>query len=361
MAHSASLGPKRRLANAIDWLRREFFSSWINAAFTLLFAAFIYWAISSIFDWMVLDAVWRLSDRALCGHGAGACWAVIEDRWRLIFFGLYPYEEQWRSSIACLAVIATIVCSCLPIFWSMLRLALLWITGFGIFFVFMHGGIAGMSVITTEQWGGLSLTLFIFASVFLVGMPLAVLFALARRSTMPVIAKGMGLFIDLVRSLPLLAILFSAAVVIPILVPDWLQGTKLARVILAYAVFFAAYQSEIIRSGFQAIPHGQEEAARAMGMPYLSVVFDILLPQAFRKTLPSSINQAVVTFKETSIVTIIGFFELMASGKAVIGTDEWGAQFVEIYVFLALVYFVFVFGLSRYGAWLETHMRVGHG
>ncbi|WP_319530146.1 amino acid ABC transporter permease [uncultured Cohaesibacter sp.] len=361
MANIASMSPQQRLSDALVWLRREFFSSWINAAFTLLFAAFIYWAIRSILDWMVLDAVWRLADRDLCGHEAGACWAVIEDRWRLIFFGLYPYEEQWRSSIACLAVIVTIVCTCLPVFWTLVRLALLWIAGFGVFFAFMHGGFAGLSVVTTEQWGGLSLTLFIFASVFLVGMPLAVLFALARRSSMPVIAKGMGLFIDLVRSLPLLAILFSAAVVIPILVPDWLQGTKLARVILAYAVFFAAYQSEIIRSGFQAIPQGQEEAATAMGMPYMSVIFDILLPQAFRKTLPSSINQAVITFKETSIVTIIGFFELMASGKAVIGTDEWGAQFVEIYVFLAFVYFIFVFGLSRYGAWLETRMRVGHG
>ena len=344
-----------------EWIWKNFFGSVSNTLFTLAFGVFVVWVLSSVADWMVLDAVWRVEHRDLCGHGAGACWAVIEDRWRLIFFGLYPYEEQWRSSIACLALALTIVLSCVPKFWSVQRLPVLWLAGFSVFFALMRGGFAGLTLVTTEQWGGLSLTLFIFASVFLIGMPLAVVFALARRSSFPVIAKGMGLFIDVVRSLPLLAILFSAAVVVPILVPDWLQGSKLARVIVAFAVFFAAYQAEIIRAGLQSLSEGQEEAALSLGMPYWSVILDILMPQAFRSTLPSTINQAVITFKETSIVTVIGFFEVMASGKAVIGTDEWGAQFVEIYVFLGLVYFVFVFGLSRYGAWLEKRMRVGHG
>lgn len=347
--------------NLMAWIRQNFFTSWLSAAFTLLFAAFLYWALSHLLGWAVFDAIWRLADRDQCGYGVGACWAVIEDRWRLILFGLYPYEEQWRSGFACLAVIITMILSCMPISWSPKRLPVIWIAGFGTFVALMYGGFAGLTLVTTEQWGGLSLTLFIFCGVFIIGMPLAIIFALARRSSLPVITRGVGMFIDLVRSLPLLAILFSAAVVIPLVVPDWLQGSKLMRVVLAFAVFFAAYQAEIIRAGLQSIPPGQEEAARALGMPYWSVVLDILLPQAFRATLPSTINQAVITFKETSIVTIIGFFEVMASGRAVIGTDEWGPQFVEVYVFLALIYFVFVFGLSRYGAWLETRMRLGHG
>lgn len=348
--------------SALRWIRRNFFASWHGALFTLVFAAVLWWIASRVLGWAVLDAVWSVEARAACGHGAGACWAVIEDRWRLIFFGLYPYEEQWRSSIACLVVIATVVLSCMPITWSVKRLPGIWLGGFALFYALMHGGFAGLPVVTTEQWGGLSLTLFIFAAVFVLGMPLAILFALARRSTeLPVIARVTGIFIDLVRSIPLLAILFAAAVVVPIVVPDWAQGSKLFRVILAYAVFFACYQAEILRAGLQATSQGQEEAALSMGMPRWSVIVDVALPQAFRNTLPSTINQAVVTFKETSIVTIIGFFELMASGKAVIGTDEWSGQFVEVYVFLALVYFVFVFGLSRYGAWLETRMRLGHG
>jgi general L-amino acid transport system permease protein len=247
-----------------------------------------------------------------------------------------------------------------PAFWSIKRLPVLWVMGFGAFVLLMRGGFAGLPLVTSEQWGGLSLTIFIFSGVFVIGMPMAVLFALARQSSLPVIAKSFGFLIDIVRSLPLLTILFAAAVIVPLLVPEPFQGSKLMRVVVAFAVFFAVYQAEIIRAGLQSTSKGQQEAAVALGMPYWSLVIDILLPQAFRKTLPSTINQAVITFKETSIVTIIGFFEIMASGNAAIGGGEWGNQYVEVYVFLALVYFVFVFGLSRYGAWLEKRMRLGH-
>lgn len=344
----------------VEWLRKHFFATWYDTVFSLIFAVLIYLGVTAFVGWAFVDAIWRVDNKDLCTKDAGACWAVIESRGRLILFGLYPYEEQWRSTLACLAVIITIALSCLPSFWSIRRLPILWIVGFATFVLLMRGGFAGLELVTSEQWGGLSLTIFIFSGVFVIGMPLAVLFALARRSSLPVIAKSFGFFIDIVRSLPLLTLLFAAAVVVPLLVPDWLQGNKLMRVVVAFAIFFAAYQAEIIRAGLQSTSQGQEEAAVALGMPYWSLVVDILLPQAFRNTLPSTINQAVITFKETSIVTIIGFFEVMASGNAAIGTGEWGNQYVEVYVFLALIYFVFVFGLSRYGAWLETRMRLGH-
>jgi general L-amino acid transport system permease protein len=342
------------------WLRKHFFSTWYDAVFSVLFAVLIVWVLQALMQWAVFDAIWRVENRDLCTLEAGACWAVIESRGRLILFGLYPFDEQWRSTLACLAIIITIVLSCLPAFWSFKRLPALWITGFGIFVLLMRGGFAGLPLVTSEQWGGLSLTLFIFSGVVVIGMPLAVVFALARRSSLPVIAKSFGFFIDIVRSVPLLALLFAAAVVVPLLLPDALAGNKLMRVVVAFAIFFAAYQAEIIRAGLQSIANGQDEAAVALGMPYWSRVIDILLPQAFRNTLPSTINQAVITFKETSIVTIIGFFEVMASGNAAIGNGEWGNQYVEVYVFLALIYFVFVFGLSRYGAWLEKRMRLSH-
>lgn len=357
---TTTLAPPRSDSGLIAWLRKHFFATWYDTFFSLIFAVLIYLALKSFIGWAFVDAIWRVENKDLCTYDAGACWAVIESRGRLILFGLYPYEEQWRSTLACLVVIVTIVMSCLPSFWSIRRLPILWIVGFGTFVMLMRGGFAGLELVTSEQWGGLSLTIFIFSGVIVIGMPLAVLFALARRSSLPVIARSFGFFIDIVRSLPLLTILFAAAVVVPLLVPDWLQGNKLMRVVVAFAIFFAAYQAEIIRAGLQSTSQGQEEAAVALGMPYWSLVLDILLPQAFRNTLPSTINQAVITFKETSIVTIIGFFEVMASGNAAIGTGEWGNQYVEVYVFLALIYFVFVFGLSRYGAWLETRMRLGH-
>ncbi len=355
-----ALAPPLGASGPAAWLRKHFFSTWYDTAFSLIFAVLIYLALEAFIGWAFVNAIWRVENKHLCTHDAGACWAVIESRGRLILFGLYPYEEQWRSTLACLSVITTIALSCLPRFWSIRRLPILWVAGFATFVLLMRGGFAGLELVTSEKWGGLSLTIFIFSGVVVIGMPLAVLFALARRSSLPVIAKSFGFFIDIVRSLPLLTLLFAAAVVVPLLVPDWLQGNKLMRVVIAFAIFFAAYQAEIIRAGLQSTSQGQEEAAVALGMPYWSLVIDILLPQAFRNTLPSTINQAVITFKETSIVTIIGFFEVMASGNAAIGTGEWGNQYVEVYVFLALIYFVFVFGLSRYGAWLETRMRLGH-
>lgn len=340
--------------------RRRLFSSWLDGLITVLLGALALWALARIVDWAFVSAVWTVEDKTQCRTLSGACWSVIAARGRLILFGLFPYEEQWRSSIACLAIVITVVLSCVPACWGLRRLPALWLAGTAVFVVLMHGGVLGLSVVTTEQWGGLALTVFIFASVVVIGMPLSIALALARRSQMPVIRAVAGATIDVVRSLPLLTILFAAAVVVPILVPDWAQGDKLTRVILAFALFFACYQAEIIRAGLQAIAPGQEEAAAALGLRYRGRVFLILLPQAFRNALPATINQLVITFKETSIVTIIGFFEVMASGSAALGTGEWTAQYVEVYVFVGAVYFVFAFGLSRYGAFLERRARPSH-
>jgi general L-amino acid transport system permease protein len=224
----------------------------------------------------------------------------------------------------------------------------------------MRGGVLGLSDVTPDRWGGLALTLFIFAAVVLLGFPTAIVLALARQSKLPVISRMAAFAIDLTRSFPLLAILFAAAVILPFALPNWLQGDKLYRVIYAFAFFFACYQAEIVRGGLQSIPPGQDEAAKALGLTYVKRVTLILLPQAFRNALPATINQIVITFKETSVVVIIGFFEVMASGNAAFGSGEWTHAYVEVYVFVALIYFVFVFTLSRYGAFLERRMRVGH-
>lgn len=341
-------------------LGKQLFGTWYDTLITLVCIAFLVWLLPSLLKWAVFDAVWLKENAKQCTADAGACWAVIHARWRLILFGLFPYEEHWRSGLACLTIVVVVVLSCMPRFWTASRLGTLWVLGFVIFYVLMRGGVLWLSPITTERWGGLALTIFIFASVCLIGMPLAIFLALARQSKLPVISWMAALLIDFTRSLPLLTILFTAAVVMPFALPDWLQGDKLYRVILAFAVFFAAYQAEIIRGGMQAIPTGQSEAAIALGLGYWQRTWHILIPQAFRNSLPATINQFVISFKETSIVIIIGFFEVLASGNAAFGSGEWTHAYVEVYVFIAAIYFVFVFSLSRYGAFLERKMRVGH-
>lgn len=345
--------------NLIDRLRGDYFSSKLNTIVTLAFAAIVAWALWSFINWGILNATFSAENKDNCGHGAGgACWAVINARWRLILFGLYPFEEQWRSAIACIAIVITGALSCVPWFWSARRIAILWVTGFAIFYLLMRGGIFGLTPVFEQNWGGLSLTIFIFASTTLLGMPLAIVFALLRRSELPWIARTMGLIIDTIRSLPLLSIMFTFAIVLPFVLPGWMIGDKLYRVIVGYSLFFACYQAEIIRGGMQALPAGQEEAAKALGMSYWHRIGYIVLPQAFRNALPPTINQLVITFKETSLVAIIGFFEILASGNAAYGNADWNFAHVEVYCFVGFLYFIFVFALSRYGAYLERRMAV---
>ena len=223
----------------------------------------------------------------------------------------------------------------------------------------MKGGLLGLPHVGEEAWGGLALTLCIFVTTCLIGFPLAIFLALLRRSDLPWISRTTGLIIDAVRSLPLISILFAFAVVLPFALPQWLQGYKLCRVILGSALFFSAYQAEIVRGGMQGVPRGQDEAGMALGLGYRHRIGRILMPQAMRNALPATINQFVVSFKETSLAAIVGFFEILASGNAAYGTGDWRFAYVEVYAFIALVYFVFVFGLSRYGAFLERRMATG--
>jgi general L-amino acid transport system permease protein len=321
--------------------------------FTLL--AYIAW---NFLDWAAFRAVWSKEDVALCGDHSGACWSVIDARHRLILFGTYPYEEHWRSTLAAVAIVVTVLVSCLPAMWRATRLAVLWIVGFASYYLLMEGSLLGLVQVTTDGWGGLSLTLFLFASVVLLGMPMGLGLALMRRSEMPVVRWFAVAIIDTVRSLPLVTTLFTAAVVAPLFLPSWLEGDKIWRVIFAFALFFGAYQAEVFRGGFQAIPKGQFEAGKALGISYWSILGRIVLPQVFRHALPSTINMIVVTFKETAIVTIIGFFDILASGKTAFGTAQWSPYYIEVFLFVAAIYWVFIFSLGQYGEYLKSRMAI---
>lgn len=352
--------PPSEAQRFLHTLRKNYFASPLGSIVTVICVGIAALVLGKVIDWTILSATFDPAARQeQCAANGGACWSVIANRWRLILFGIYPYDEQWRSASAIVIVIVTMVLSCLPRLWGLGKLAAIWLIGAATFYILMKGGIFGLSEVGEEQWGGLCLTLFLFVSVSLVGMPLAIGLALMRRSEMPVIAKTTGLFIDCVRSLPLLSILFTFAIVLPFMLPGFLIGEKLYRVIAGGALFFAAYQAEIIRGGLQGVGTGQEEAAKALGIPYRHRISRIVLPQAFRLALPSTINQFVITFMETSLVVVVGFVELLAAGSAAYGTGEWKFAYVEVYAFISVIYFIFVFGLSRYGAYLERRMNTG--
>jgi general L-amino acid transport system permease protein len=355
---TAHLQPRQRLSYR---LRKAYFGSLPSALMTLfslaLLVALTWW----IIDWAFVNATFSTTaTQAVCAERSGACWSVIAARWRVILFGIYPYEEQWRSALACAVVVVVILLSCLPRMWSFGKLTLTWGLGTLLFYTLMRGGVLGLVAVNEQQWGGLPLTLFIFVATAVIGMPLSIVLALMRRSELPVISRVTGWIIDTIRSLPLLSILFTFAIVLPFMLPDFMIGEKLYRVVFGAALFFAAYQAEIIRGGFQGIPAGQEEAAKALGLTYWQRMFRVVLPQAFRLALPATINQFVIAFMETSLVVVVGFMELLAAGNTAFKTGEWKFAYAEVYVFIAVIYFAFVFGLSRYGAYLEARMNVGH-
>lgn len=327
---------------------------------SVLVIAGLLWIGYRIFDWAILRGVFYSPDSQLCRvDGAGACWAVIQERWRIIIYGLYPFDQQWRSALACLLIMVTAILSCIPVFWRFSRIAPLWIAGFGGFTILMSGGIFGLEYIPVRQWGGLSLTLFVFSSVTILTMPTSVILVLMRQSKLPWVSRSVQAIIDFVRSLPLLVVLFVAAVVVPFGLPDFMIGEKLFRVIAGFTLYVSCYQAEILRGGILSLPSGQEEAAKALGLGYWHRVSRIILPQAFKVSLPSTINQIVIIFLETPLIVIIGFFEVLASGNAAFGTAEWGIAAKEVYIFIGVIFFIFSLSLSRYGAYLEARLSKG--
>lgn len=335
------------------------FGSPLNSVLTIGSVAMLLLTGVAILRWAVLDSSLLVGGPEPCATVAGACWSVIAARYRLILFGLYPYEEQWRSVAGCCVVLALSVATCVPALWTVRRLVALWAVGFGSFVVLMQGGVAGLSFVPTDRWGGLALTLFVYVTTIVVGTPAAVALAWLRRSERPALRWLAGGVIDGVRSVPLVAVVFAAAILAPFLLPGWLNGDKVYRVILGFALFFAAYEATILDAGMQAVGPGQREAGLALGLPRWRIFWFIVMPQAFRLTLPASVIQVVGTFKDTSVLAIVGLFELMASANVAYQTGQWSEHYKEVYVFVGLIYFGFSYALSLYGAFLERRSRVG--
>jgi general L-amino acid transport system permease protein len=339
----------------VSWLRRNLFSTWPNTVATLVILWLAWKLVPPFVDWAFIDAIWQGDSKACrAAKGEGACWAFIAEKHRFILFGTYPYEQHWRPGLGILVMLALYTVSAMRRFWRP-SLALVWAAGLGIVGVLMWGGVAGLTYVENERWGGLMLTLILATFGIAFAFPLAILLALGRRSRMPVVRGFCVGYIELIRGVPLISVLFMASVMLPLFLPAGVTVDKLLRAQIAMILFAAAYLAEVVRGGLQAIPRGQYEAADALALPYWRKTWLVILPQALRISIPPLVNTFIAFFKDTSLVVIIGLFDLLTSIKVSLQEPAWTGFGVEAYLFASLVYFAFCFTMSRYSQRLERH------
>jgi general L-amino acid transport system permease protein len=323
----------------------------MNRLLTALLAVIALFLAWKLIDWAFVQAVWQPDTRA-CRAAHGACWGFIADKHRFILFGTYPYEEHWRPAAATLLLISLWVFSSIRIFWKW-WLGAIWILGLTVIGTLMWGGVLGLPHVENERWGGLILTLLLTTFGLAFAFPLSILLALGRRSTLPVIRGLCVAYIELIRGVPLISLLFMASVMLPLFLPAGVSVDKLLRAQIALILFAAAYLAEVVRGGLQAIPRHQYESAAALGLGYWRQMFYIILPQALRIAVPPLVNTFIGFFKDTSLVLIIGLFDLLSTIKVSLNDPAWTGFGVEAYLFAAAVYFVFCFAMSQYSRRLE--------
>jgi general L-amino acid transport system permease protein len=351
----------------IAWLRANLFSSWLSSAVTLLLVYFGAKWIIGFFEWAVVHAVWSVPatppgklDPSACrdAKGIGACWAVIGDKYRFILFGRYPFDEQWRAAICIVLFIGLYVVSAMRRFWRA-ELALIWIGVLSLIGLLMWGGVLGLRYVPQDEWGGLPITLIIATFGLAFAFPLAVLVALGRRSTqMPAVKLLCVLYVELIRGVPLIAWLFMASVMFPLFMPEGFNPDKLLRMQFAVVLFAGAYLAEVVRGGLQALPRGQYEAADGLGLSYWQKMTFIILPQALRLVIPPLVNTFIGFFKDTSLVLIVGIFDLLNAGKVALADPIWQGYSSEVYIVLAAIYFAFCWSMARYSRGLEAEFNL---
>jgi general L-amino acid transport system permease protein len=344
----------------VAWVRANLFSSWISTAVTLALAYLIVrWTVGFV-DWAFVNAIWSVPDsqtqacRAI--KGVGACWAVVTEKHRFILFGTYPFEEHWRPALACLLFIGLYTVSAIRAFWRK-ELALIWLVTLVVIAFLMWGGAFGLSYVPQERWGGLVITLILATFGLALAFPLAILVALGRRSKLPAIKAICVLYVELIRGVPLISLLFMASVMFPLFLPEGMNIDKLLRAQIAITLFAAAYLAEVVRGGLQALPRGQYEAAEALGLSYWQKTGFIILPQALRLVIPPLVNTFIGFFKDTSLVLIIGIFDLLTAGKTAIVEPAWQGFGVEVYITIGVIYFIFCFAMSKYSQGLEAELN----
>lgn len=350
--------PPSQVSGLWIWLQANL----LNGVHNWFFTGFALWAlfvtIPGFIQWAVIDAVWVSDGPAACRAAQGACWAVIAEKHRVILFGTFPYDEHWRGVLVIAIIIAMSILSAFKKLWSY-KLFFAWVGATALVLTLQLGGVFGLISTGTHQWGGLPLTLIMFVGTVAGGMPAAILLALGRRSSLPAIkALSIG-FVEIVRGVPLVTVLFMAALMFPLFVPEHLTIDKYLRAQIGMIMFFAAYAAEIVRGGLQSIPRGQYEAADSIGLTYWQKTNRIILPQALRVVLPALMNDIIRAFKNTTFISIIGLFDVLGATATALEDPLWVKYAIEAYIFIFVLYFFFCFSMSKYSEHVEKDLSKG--
>ncbi|MFZ5691625.1 MAG: amino acid ABC transporter permease [Pseudomonadota bacterium] len=368
-APSPALPPPSRDRGITGWVREHLLSGPLNVILTLLSLLLLWWIVPPLLNFMIFDATFVGDDRTACivtpdRPRAGACWPFVSERINFFIYGFYPASERWRVD-AFFALLAIGIVWLLATWAPNKRLAAVYFfIVLPILSVMLLLGFAplGLSYVSTSLWGGVLVTVVVSAVGIVFSLPLGVILALGRRSTMPVVRLFSVIFIEFVRGVPLITVLFMASVMLPLFVPESWSPDKLLRALIGVALFAAAYMAEVVRAGLQAIPRGQYEGAQALGLSYWKMMGLIILPQALRITIPNIVNSNIALFKDTTLVFIVGIFDFLRTIEVARIDPKWATPVTSTtgYAFAAIFYFVCCWMMSRYARSLERRLATGY-
>ncbi|MGV1757716.1 amino acid ABC transporter permease [Rhizobium sp. P44RR-XXIV] len=357
---------------AWHWMRKNLFATPKDIVLTVLAILFLVWAIPQLVDWLFVKAAWSGTDRTFCATTvqggtqpdgwSGACWAFVRSKFVIFMFGLFPPDERWRPVLVLILTVITFVPLMIPSAPRKgLNLLLAFVALPVVSFFLLHGGF-GLEVVETERWGGLLVTLVISFVAIAVSFPFGIVLALGRRSKLPVLRMLCVIFIEVIRGVPLITVLFMASYMLPLFMPQGWTVDKLLRAVVGVAIFTSAYMAEVFRGGLQAVPKGQFEGADSLGLGYWQKMRLIVLPQAIKLVIPSIVNSYISMFKDTSLVAIVGMFDLLGIVRQNFSDANWASAVTPVtgLIFAGFVFWLFCFGMSRYSGFMERHLDTGH-
>ncbi len=337
------------------WARANLFATPLDSVVTLVMAALLLWLGWSLMDWAVLKAVWVGESKAVCRSG-GACWALITARWPQVLAGFYPAGHRWRVVLAAVLLAVAVV----PVLLPRAPKGTVVLAPLGVVLAFaVLGGAGVLPRVPTDYWGGAFLNVLIGVTGAVFALPFGVLLALGRRSKLPVIKALSVAFIEIVRGAPLITLLVVASVVLPLFLPEGVSFERLTRAMVVITLFESAYMAEVVRGGLRAIPKGQTEAARALGLDPLRIMGLVILPQALKLSIPAIVNTFIGLFKDTTLVYVIAILEVTGTLRQATSDYAWQGRDLEAYGFVALMFWVACFAMSRFAASLERRGVAG--